>query len=76
MADNRENTALGRFEIMCEIYLNGSEKVRATILENLDSDEERETFLTGVGFYHLFTDRNFYNTARDTLAQQLYNELH
>lgn len=76
MADNRENTALGRFEIMCEIYLNGSEKVRATILENLDSDEERETFLTGVWFYHLFTDRNFYNTARDTLAQQLYNELH
>lgn len=69
----REESALGRFEIICEAYIKGSEETRALILSFL-SDEEKETFLKGCGLYHLFTDTTFYKAAQDALAETLYNE--
>ena len=69
----KEETALGRFEIMCEMYIRGSEEVKAIILSFL-SDEEKETFLKGCGLYHLFTDAAFYRAAQTALGEQLYNE--
>lgn len=69
----REESALGRFEIICEAYIKGSEETRALILSFL-SDEEKETFLKGCGLYHLFTEPTFYKAAQDALAETLYNE--
>ena len=48
MDDKREQSAIGRFEIICEKYLQGPETVRQVILEMLDP-EERQTFLVGCG---------------------------
>jgi hypothetical protein len=69
----RESTALGRFEVMCELYNNGGEEVRNTILRFLP-DEEKETFLKGCGLYHLFTDPAFYNATKNAMAETLYKE--
>lgn len=73
MADIRETTAMGRFEIMCERYINGSEREREVILSFL-SDEERQTFLTGCGLYHLFTDPAFYRAVQESMGEALYKE--
>ena len=62
-----------RFEKMCEMYIHGSDEVRATILSFL-SDEEKETFLKGCGLYHLFTEPALYRAVQTTLGEQLYNE--
>ena len=40
----REKSAMGRFEIMCEKYINGSKLERETILSFL-SEDEKQTFL-------------------------------
>lgn len=69
----REESALGRFEIVCEMYIHGSDKERAVILSFL-SDEEKEVFLKGCGLYHLFTDKDFYEAAQDAMAETIYNE--
>lgn len=69
----REESALGRFEIMCEMYIKVSDEVKELILSFL-SDEEKETFLKGCGLYHLFTDPTFYRATQAALAEQLYNE--
>lgn len=71
----REKTPLGRFEIICDAYINGSQRERDIILSFL-SEEEKETFLQGCGLYHLFTDENFYKQARAAVGQRIYNELH
>lgn len=72
--DVREETPMGRFEIICEHYLNGSETERALILSLLP-EGEIETFLLGCGLYHLFTDPVFYKSVETSMAQTLYNEL-
>jgi hypothetical protein len=69
----REESARGRFEIMCEMYLNGSDEAKEIILSFL-SDEEKEIFLKGCGLYHLFTDPAFYNATQTALAEQLHEE--
>lgn len=69
----KEESALGRFEIICEAYIKGSEETRALILSFL-SDDEKQTFLQGCGLYHLFTDTTFYKAAQDALAETIYNE--
>ena len=38
--------------------------------------EELHTAQLYVGSYHLMTDRSFYNTVRDSLAEQMWNEMH
>lgn len=69
----REESAYGRFEIMCEMYIKGSDEAKEIILSFL-SDEEKEIFLKGCGLYHLFTDPAFYRATKAALAEQLYNE--
>lgn len=71
----REKSALGRFEIIAERYIYGTEAERQIILSFL-SDTEKETFLNAVGLYHLFTDQYFYNTIRDILGKKIYEDLH
>lgn len=74
MDDKREQSAIGRFEIICEKYLQGPETVRQVILEMLDP-EERQTFLVGCGLYHLFTDTTFYRAMKTAMGETLYEEL-
>lgn len=38
--------------------------------------EELHTAQLYVGSYHLMTDRSFYNTVRDSLSEQIWNEMH
>ena len=74
MDDKREQSAIGRFEIICEKYLQGPETVRQVILEMLDP-EERQTFLVGCGLYHLFTDAILYRAMKTAMGETLYEEL-
>ena len=73
--EEREQSAHGRFEIICEKYLQGPDSVRKVILEMLDP-EERHTFLVCCGLYHLFTDATFYRAMKTAMGEQLYEELH
>ena len=71
----REQSAMGRFEIMCERYIAGNDMIRQTILSDLSS-EDQHTFLVGVGLYRLFTDQAYYKAVRDALGEQIWKELH
>lgn len=71
----REKTAMGRFEIMCETYINGTQKQKETILAMLE-EGERQTFLTGCGLYHMFTDQRFYDAVKKAVGERIYNECH
>ena len=71
----REQNPMGRFEIMCEKYIEGNERIRNTILSAL-SPEDQQTFLIGVGLYRLFTDQAYYRTVRDALGEQIWMEMH
>ena len=69
----REKSALGRFEIIAERYIYGTESEKQIILSFL-SDSEKETFLNAVGLYHLFTDQYFYDTIRDIIGKKIYED--
>lgn len=71
----REKSHLGRFEIIAERYIYGTEVERKIILSFL-SKSEKETFLNAVGLYHLFTDQYFYNTIRNIIGKKIYEDLH
>ena len=71
----REQNPMGRFEIMCEMYIDGNERIRNTILSAL-SPEDQQTFLIGVGLYRLFTDQAYYRAVRDALGERIWKELH
>ena len=71
----REKSPLGRFEIIAERYIYGSETERKIILSFLN-DKEKETFLNAVGLYHLFVDQYFYDTIRDIIGKKIYEDLH
>ena len=71
----REKTPQGRFEIICEKYISGTEGQKAAILSCF-SPEEKRTFLEGVGLYRLFTDQAYYNAVRDAVGERIYKELH
>ena len=71
----REKTAGGRFEVMCETYINGNQKQKETILSMLE-EGERQSFLTGCGLYHMFTDQRFYDSVKKAVGQQIYDEYH
>lgn len=71
----REKTAMGKFEVMCETYINGDQKQKETILSMLE-EGERQTFLTGCGLYHMFTDQRFYESVQKAVGEQIYNECH
>lgn len=71
----REQHPLGRFEIICETYLSGTEETRDIIIENIPS-EDREAFLNGVGLYHLLTGETFFRSVCEALAEQFWNDAH
>ncbi|MBO6269394.1 MAG: hypothetical protein IJV30_02230 [Oscillospiraceae bacterium] len=71
----REQSAMGRFEIMCERYIAGNDMIRQTILSALSS-EDQHTFLVGVGLYRLFSDQQYYKAVRDALACQMWRDNH
>ena len=71
--EEREKDPFGRFEIICERYLQGNEKTRQIILDAL-APEERQTFLLGAGLYHLFRDQRLYDSVHHALAHQIYEE--
>ena len=52
----KEKDPMGRFEILAERYMNGSEKEREIILSFFQDPQERKTLLEGFGLYHLFRD--------------------
>ena len=66
---------MGRFEVMCETYINGNQKQKETILSMLE-EGERQTFLTGCGLYHMFTDQRFYDLVKKAVGEQIYNKCH
>ena len=70
----RGQNPMGRFEIMCEKYIDGNERIRNTILSAL-SPEDQQTFLIGVGLYRLFTDQAYYRAVRDALGEQIWKEV-
>lgn len=70
----RAQTPYGRFEIMCDRYIHGTEAEKAVILNSL-TQEEQLVFLMGAGLYHLFTDSRFYDETVNALAIVLYEEL-
>ena len=72
--DARRNSELGRFEIVCELYINGNDEQRRIILNALN-EEERKTFLQGAGLYRLLTDERYYNAVRNAVGEQVYAEL-
>ena len=41
--EEQESTALGRFELVCEAYINGNQQQREIILSMLN-ESERQTF--------------------------------
>lgn len=69
----REKSPLGRFEIIAERYIYGTEAERKIILDFFDGSE-KETFLNAAGLYHLFTDQYFYNTIRDVIGKKIYED--
>ena len=72
----REQDPMGRFEIMAERYINGSQKERGIILSFFQDPEERKTLLEGFGLYHLFRDKRLYDSMKKALGEQLWEELH
>ncbi len=71
----REQSPEGRFEIMCEKFIDGGELVRKTILSVL-SPEEQHTFLCGVGLYRMFRDQRYYKAVQHAIGEQIYREAH
>lgn len=71
----KEQSPMGRFEIMCETYLSGTEEIRDIIMENIPTSD-REAFLTGCGLYHLFTDETFFRAVCEAMAEQFWNDTH
>ena len=70
----REQSPEGRFEIICEKFIEGNEAHRKIILDELDPDD-RHTFLVGVGLYRMFRDQAYYNAIKKAMGEVLYQEL-
>ena len=71
----REKSAMGRFEIIAERYIFGTENERNIILSFLD-EKERETFLYCTGLYRLFCDQYYYDAIKKEVGDKLYEDLH
>ena len=61
--EEREKSAIGRFEIIAERYIFGNERDRKIILSFFD-DKEKEIFLRSVGLYHLFLRPAFFRCGQ------------
>lgn len=73
--EEREKSAMGRFEIIAERYIFGTENERNIILSFLD-EKERETFLCCTGLYRLFCDQYYYDSIKKAVGDKLYEDLY
>lgn len=71
----REELPLGRFEIIAEKFIYGTNEQREIILNFFD-EEEKKTFIEGVGLYRLLTDGGFYKAVCNAIGKQIYEEVH
>ena len=69
----KEKTALGRFEIIAERYVKGTQEEKDLILSFFNEKEQYE-FLKGVGYYRLFTAPRYYKAVRSALCEVIYKE--
>lgn len=74
--EEKEKDPLGRFEIMAEQYMTGSEKQREIILSFFQDPVERKTLLEGFGLYHLFRDKRLYDAMKKAVGEQLWQDFH
>ena len=72
----KEKDPMGRFEILAERYMNGSEKEREIILSFFPEPAERKILMEGFGLYHLFRDQRLYKSVEQALAEQMWQEAH
>ena len=73
--DEREQSALGRFELVCEAYISGNDEQREIILSFL-TETERQQFLVGCGLYRIFTDQQYCNAVKNAIGEQIYKDAH
>ncbi len=71
----REQDPLGRFEIICEKYLDGNSQILETILSAID-EKDRHQFLIGCGLYHIFRDQRLYKAVMNAVGEQIYRDAH
>lgn len=55
-------------------YIYGTSKEREVILSCF-SDEEKQSFLLGVGAIHLFDDQQYYNATMNALREKIMSEV-
>lgn len=72
----KENDPMGRFEILADRYMNGSEKEREIILSFFPDPAERKILMEGFGLYHLFRDQRLYDAVKQSIGEQIYREAH
>lgn len=73
--EKREQNAAGRFELICERYINGNERDRQIILSFLN-DDEKQQFLIGCGLYHMFTDQRYFDIIKQAVGERIYKDCH
>ena len=73
--EERESSAMGRFELVCEAYSNANELQRSKMLALL-SEEERRVFLEGCGLYRIFRDQRLYDAIKSAVGEQIYKDAH
>jgi hypothetical protein len=73
--EERESSAMGRFELVCEAYSDASELQRSRMLALLNEDE-RQVFLKGCGLYRIFRDQRLYDAIKSAVGEQIYKDAH
>ena len=72
--EEKAKDPMGRFEIMAEMYMNGTSTQRELILSFFPDPEDRRIVMEGFGLYHLYRDQRLYNAVCDAIGQQIYEE--
>lgn len=73
--EEREQSAEGRFELVCEAYSNANELQRSRMIAML-SEDERQTFLKGCGLYRIFRDQRLYDAIKNAIGEKIYKDAH
>lgn len=73
--EEREQSAAGRFELVCEAYSNANELQRSRMIAML-SEDERQTFLKGCGLYRIFRDQRLYDAIKNAIGEKIYKDAH
>lgn len=73
--EERESSAMGRFELVCEAYSNANELQRSRMLAML-TENERRVFLEGCGLYRIFRDKRLYDAIKKAVGERIYKDIH